>query len=162
MSKLKKVLLMCTAYALVAALAIGGTLAYLTSEDSDVNVMTMGNVKIEQIEQQYDENGNLVDFEQDKPLYPYVGELGWKNTSANNGAYRQFTMNNVVDKYVSVKNIGTSDAYVRTLIAFELGNLTIEEFDKYIGASINSYNGSEYKFNGVWKWDGLDYSNIMC
>ena len=161
MSKLKKVLLMCTAYALVAVLAIGGTLAYLTSEDSDVNVMTMGNVKIEQIEQQYDENGNLVDFEQDKPLYPYVGELGWKNTSANNGAYRQFTMNNVVDKYVSVKNIGTSDAYVRTLIAFELGNLTIEEFDKYIGASINSYNGSEYKFNGVWKWDGLDYSNII-
>ena len=161
MSKLKKVLLMCTAYALVAALAIGGTLAYLTSEDSDVNVMTMGNVKIEQIEQQYDENGNLVDFEQDKPLYPYVGELGWKNTSANNGAYRQFTMNNVVDKYVSVKNIGTSDAYVRTLIAFELGNLTIEEFDKYIGASINSYNGSEYKFNGAWKWDGLDYNNII-
>ena len=47
MSKLKKVLLMCTAYALVAVLAIGGTLAYLTSEDSDVNVMTMGNVKIE-------------------------------------------------------------------------------------------------------------------
>ncbi len=161
MSKLKKVLLMCTAYALVAALAIGGTLAYLTSKDSDVNVMTMGNVKIEQIEQQYDENGNLVDFEQDKPLYPYVGELGWKNTSYEDGAYRQFTMNNVVDKYVSVKNTGTSDAYVRTLIAFELGNLTIEEFDKYIGASINSYNGSEYKFNGAWKWDGLDYSNII-
>ena len=79
MSKMKKVLLMCTAYVLVAALAIGGTLAYLTSTDEDVNVMTMGNVKIEQIEQQYDENGNLVDFVQDKPLYPYVGELGWKN-----------------------------------------------------------------------------------
>lgn len=42
MSKMKKVLLMCTAYALVAALATGGTIAYLTSEDSDVNVMTLG------------------------------------------------------------------------------------------------------------------------
>lgn len=161
MSKLKKVLLICTAYVLVAALAIGGTIAYLTSQDSDVNVMTMGNVSIEQIEQQYDENGNLVPFEQDKPLYPYVGTLGWKNTEYADGAYRQFTMNNVVDKYVSVKNTGKSDAYVRTLIAFELGNLTIEEFDKYIGASINSYNGSEYKFNGAWKWDGLDYNNII-
>jgi len=111
MSKMKKVLLMGVAYVLVAALAIGGTLAFLTSEDSDVNVMTMGNVKIEQIEQQYDENGNLVDFEQDKPLYPYVGTLGWKNTENADGAYRQFTMNNVVDKYVSVKNTGKSDAY---------------------------------------------------
>ena len=110
MAKFKKVLLMCTAYALIAAVAIGGTIAYLTSEDSDVNVMTTGNVKIEQIEQQYDENGNLVPFEQDKPLYPYVGELGWKNTEYADGAYRQFTMNNVVDKYVSVKNTGKSDA----------------------------------------------------
>lgn len=41
MPKLKKVLLMCTAYVLVAALAIGGTIAYLTSTDSDVNVMTL-------------------------------------------------------------------------------------------------------------------------
>ena len=162
MSKVKKMLLMCTAYVLVAALAIGGTLAYLTSQDSDVNVMTMGNVSIEQIEQQWNEdNTALEDFDQDKPLYPYVGELGWENTGYEDGAFRQFTMNNVVDKYVSVKNTGTSDAFVRTLIAFELGNLTIEEFDKYIGASINSYNGSEYKFNGAWKWDGLDYSNII-
>lgn len=167
MSKLKKALLMCTAYALVAALAIGGTVAYLTSKDSDVNVMTMGNVKIEQIEQQYDENGNLVDFEQDKPLYPYVGTLGWKNTENANGAYRQFTMNNVVDKYVSVKNTGKSDAYVRTLIALEMGDFTYEEFNK-IGISINSENGSEFKFPGAWnvvndfveEIDGYKY-NVM-
>ena len=167
MSKLKKALLMCTAYALVAVFAIGGTLAYLTSKDSDINVMTMGNVKIEQIEQQYDENGNLVDFEQDKPLYPYVGEFGWKNTANNNGAYRQFTMNNVVDKYVSVKNTGKSDAYVRTLIAFEMGDFTYEEFNK-IGISINSENGSEFKFLGAWnvvndfveEIDGYKY-NVM-
>ncbi len=149
MYKLKKVLLMGTAYVLVAALAIGGTLAYLTSKDSDVNVMTMGNVKIEQIEQQYDENGNLVDFEQDKPLYPYVGELGWKNTDKNNGAYRQFTMNNVVDKYVSVKNIGKNDAYVRTFIALEMGGFTYDEFTM-VGISVNLENGSEFKFPGAW------------
>lgn len=149
MSKIKKVLLIGTAYVLVAAIAIGGTLAYLTSTDEDVNVMTMGNVKIEQIEQQYDENGNLVDFEQDKPLYPYVGTLGWKNTENANGAYRQFTMNNVVDKYVSVKNTGKSDAYVRTLIAFEMGDFTATDFDK-IGISINLENGSEFQFQGAW------------
>ncbi len=167
MSKFKKVLLMCTAYVLVAALAIGGTVAYLTSEDSDVNVMTMGNVKIEQIEQQYDENGNLVDFEQDKPLYPYVGTLGWENTAENNGAYRQFTMNNVVDKYVSVKNTGKSDAYVRTFVALEMGDYNYEDFNM-VGVSINKVNGDEFKFDGAWEWtddfvaeiDGQNY-NIM-
>ena len=149
MSKVKKILLMCAAYLLVAAIAIGGTVAYLTSQDSDVNVMTMGNVKIEQIEQQYDENGNLEDFKQDKPLYPYVGTLGWKNTEYAGGAYRQFTMNNVVDKYVSVKNTGKSDAYVRTLIAFEMGDFTYDEFTQ-IGISVNLENGSEFSFEGAW------------
>ena len=52
MSKMKKVLLMCTAYVLVAALAIGGTIAYLQDSDSDVNVMTLGNVSIDQHEYQ--------------------------------------------------------------------------------------------------------------
>ncbi len=162
MSKLKKILLMCTAYALVAALAIGGTIAYLTSEDSDVNVMTMGNVKIELNEYQWNEDGtSLEEFEQGKPLYPYVGTLGWKNTTYADGAYRQFTMNNSVDKYVTVKNIGTSDAYVRTVIALEMGDLTIAEMDTYIGVAINSYNGSEFSYAGAWKWDGLDSSNII-
>ena len=161
MSKLKKILLMCTAYILVAAIAIGGTLAYLTSQDDDVNVMTLGNVKIEQNEYQWnDANTALEDFDQAKPLYPYVGTLGWENTDYENGAYRQFTMNNVVDKYVTVKNTGKSDAYVRTVIALEIGDLTVEEFDEYIGLAINSYNGSEFSFPGAWKWDGLDYSDV--
>ena len=50
MKKFKKFLLSVLSLALVAVLSIGGTIAYLTSEDSDVNVMTMGNVKIAQHE----------------------------------------------------------------------------------------------------------------
>ena len=61
----------------------------------------------------------------------------------------------------TVKNIGTSNAYVRTVIALEMGDLTIEEMDTYIGISINAYNGSEFNFPGAWKWDGLDSSNII-
>ena len=48
--KIKNILLSAVSFVLVAALAIGGTLAYLQAEDSDVNVMTLGNVKIEQHE----------------------------------------------------------------------------------------------------------------
>ena len=70
MKNLKKISISILSLALVAILSIGGTIAYLTSEDSDVNVMTMGNVKIEQIEQEWNEAGELVDFTQAKPLYP--------------------------------------------------------------------------------------------
>ena len=169
MKKFKKVLLSILSLALVAILSIGGTIAYLTSEDSDVNVMTMGNVKIDQIEQEWNEAGELVDFTQDKPLYPYVGELGWSNKDYENGAYRKFTMENVVDKYVSVKNTGKSEAYVRTIIAIEIGDLTDQELADYtISASTNSVNGSEFQFTGAWNWtddfnatiDGKRY-NIM-
>lgn len=123
MSKMKKVLLMCTAYVLVAALAIGGTVAYLQSEDSDVNVMTLGNVSIEQVEQERDENGDLVDFTQEKPLYPATGEIAWNDNKINiNGHdYSMFgeKLKNAQDKIVTVKNTGRSDAYVRTIIALE-------------------------------------------
>ena len=86
MSKIKKVLLIGTAYVLVAAIAIGGTLAYLTSTDSDVNVMTLGEVSIIQHEMQRAEGvahnageagkgngvktGALVPFVQNQKLYP--------------------------------------------------------------------------------------------
>ena len=166
--KLKNILLSGLSLVLVAALAIGGTVAYLQDDDSDVNVMTLGNVSIEQIEQEWNAGETaLQDFTQAKPLYPYVGNLGWENTTDNGGAYRRFTMNNVVDKYVSVKNAGKSDAYVRTIIALEMGDYTYDEFNM-VGISINKFDGAEFKFDGAWDWtddfvaqiDGKNY-NIM-
>ncbi len=87
--KLKKVLLMSLSLVLVAAIAIGATLAYLTSTDSDVNVMTLGNVSIAQHEYERVVNADgsfatttvdgqtsyvLKDFEQGKDLLPIVGD----------------------------------------------------------------------------------------
>ncbi len=87
--KLKNILITAASCALTAAIAVGGTLAYLTSTDSDVNVMTNGNVKIAQHEYQRktDGDGNYVtkeidgqtsyvleDFEQGKDLLPIVGD----------------------------------------------------------------------------------------
>ena len=123
MSKMKKVLLICTAYALVAAVAIGSTIAYLQDDDSDVNVMTLGDVRIDQIEQERDENGNLIDFTQAKPAYPAVGDVAWDDTKlvVNGSEYQVFDdeLKNVVDKIVTVNNTGKSDAYIRTIVAIE-------------------------------------------
>ena len=148
MSKLKKVLLMCTAYVLVAALAIGGTIAYLQDSDSDVNVMTLGNVKIAQheYERAVDANGAyktkeidgvnsyvLKDFTQGKDLLPIVGDpstgaAGWDNTVVrmtqvdSYGSMQVFAGKNAQDKFVTVENTGKTDAYVRTLVAVECGS----------------------------------------
>lgn len=93
--KLKNILLSGLSLVLVAALAIGGTVAYLQDDDSDVNVMTLGNVKIEQNEYErvvengaYKvENGSYVlkDFSQAKPLLPCT-ELDANGNPYNHGA----------------------------------------------------------------------------
>ncbi len=150
MSKLKKVLLMCTAYVLVAALAIGGTLAYLTSTDDDVNVMTLGNVSIKQHEYERVVNADgtfatdtidnvtsyvLKDFTQAKPLLPSAIDTttweGWdwdstvvRMTQVDSYGYMQVfkAASNAQDKFVTVENTGDTDAYIRTLVAIEIGS----------------------------------------
>ena len=90
MKKAKIVILSILSLALVAILSIAGTIAYLQSDAEDINVMTMGNVKIEQHEYErvVDANGKwiqsttvdkygyypdeLQEFTQAKPLYPAV------------------------------------------------------------------------------------------
>ncbi|MBR3905599.1 MAG: SipW-dependent-type signal peptide-containing protein, partial [Clostridia bacterium] len=42
----KSTLIMILSLVLAVALGVGGTLAYLTDDDGDVNVMTVGNVQI--------------------------------------------------------------------------------------------------------------------
>ena len=94
----KKIVTLCLVIALVATMVAGGTLAYFTDTDEAVNVMTLGNVKIEQLEYErvVDVNGKWVPastadkynytpdmlqpFTQDKPLFPAVfadGVIKW-------------------------------------------------------------------------------------
>lgn len=56
--KKKTILVAAIAVMLVAALVVGGTLAYFTDKDSKTNTFTVGNVKIELIESTYHREGN--------------------------------------------------------------------------------------------------------
>lgn len=190
MSKLKKVLLMCTAYVLVAALAIGGTIAYLQDSDSDVNVMTLGNVSIAQHEYQRAEGvahdagepgagngvkeGALVEFVQNQKLYPavpkngaatdYTAEMDTANLffwgdyvysgTAGNGLWNDNKLSNVMDKMVFVENTGKTDAYIRTVIAFECPEgITIGEPSQ----------GAEIMINtniGTYDWEDVGYITV--
>lgn len=91
----KKILVLALSLAMVAILAVGGSLAYFTDTDSETNTFTIGSVKIALIEQQTDGKGGLEDFDQDKTLMPGTQTDG-----------------NAVSKIVTVKNTGKNDAWV--------------------------------------------------
>ena len=156
----KKIIAGAAAVALTATVSIGATLAYLMDTDEDVNVMTLGNVYIDQIEQErVDDNAaqdELKDFEQNQPLLPAVypgssipwapadewvvpGDQAWKVVADNT---------NVIDKFVTVKNTGKSDAYIRTIFAFEW-----DAAEDYIHLVTNSTNITE---GATWEWQFLE------
>ena len=192
MSKLKKILLMCTSCVLVAAIAIGATLAYLTYQDNDVNVMTLGNVTIEQHEYERVVNADgtfatttidnqtsfvLKEFTQDKPLYPATeidangnpynyGAGTWDPTAVvkmsqvgSQGSMKAFETPLAVDKFVTIENTGKSDAYVRNIVAFEIGSLTVDRFSNVVKKSVFMVDEGVWVTNnvGVAEIDGNNY-----
>lgn len=151
---MKKFIALLLTVVLTATVAISATVAYLQDEDSDVNVMTLGNVKIEQHEYQRVVNADgtyatdtvdnqtsykLEAFEQGKPLLPATeldangnpynyGAGDWDSTTVrmsqveSYGGMQVFTSKNAQDKFVTVENTGKNDAYIRTLVAIEIGS----------------------------------------
>ena len=81
--KKKSIVLAATALMMAAALVVGGTLAYFTDTDDATNTFTVGNVDIELIEKFDPDNALLI-----------PGKA------------------NAINKDVSIKNVGTNDAYV--------------------------------------------------
>ena len=172
------------AIALVACLAViaiaGASLAYFTDEDSAVNVMTVGSVAIEQNEQQRGSEGDLEEFVQNKDLSPAVDLRGADNDTTDDAftvldekvGAKVFNpdIKNVIDKFVNVKNTGTKDAYIRTIIAFE----TVIQYEENTTNEINLHdvyflvNGTyDYLYNEdgtamVIEIDGTQYWLAVC
>lgn len=163
----KKIVAMCATVAL-AALAVGGTLAYFTDTDSDKNVMTTGKVDIVQLE-----NGESEGGFQTVPLMPMVDTREAGDPLYNDNGMFNEKMKNVVTKVVTVKNEAAENAvnqsaYVRTIFAFETiteykadGSGTIlrngkEIFDEYFG-----YIGDFELLNKTIEIDGVEYALAM-
>ena len=78
-------------------------------------------------------------------IYPYnYGAGGWADTTVrmsqvdSYGGMQVFTSKNAQDKFVTVENTGKTDAYVRTLVALELGDVAYTDFEKIIMTSTHS------------------------
>lgn len=110
---MKKTLAVILALAVLCIMAVGGTMSYLTYTDYDVNTMTVGNVLIRQDIK--DRAGVTVT---EKPLLPVTAVA--ETVTIGTANYELVPEEkNGVDKIVTVTNIGTHDAYIRTLVAFE-------------------------------------------
>ena len=93
----KKILVLALTIAMVAILAVGGSLAYLTDTKTATNTFTVGNVQIDLIEQEK--------LAGEETLKPYKdGDKVLKPGKSNDG--------NAVSKIVTVENTGANDAWV--------------------------------------------------
>ena len=79
----KKILVLALTIAMVAILAVGGSLAYLTDTKSATNTFTIGNVKIQLLESSlHRENAGVAnDATSTSELWSDVDKLGTGNTS---------------------------------------------------------------------------------
>lgn len=170
----KKLLIALLVGALVVTAVIGGTFAYLTASDGDINVMTVGKVNIELWEQERElEDSNndgeltLLDFQQSKRLVPLVG-----NTSTLDD-WGMPTAPSFVDKIVSVKNVGDTDAYVRVIIAVPAALADVDgdaatvdpALHLMLGERFDSTNSGTYnatpKDQLSWSWGEPTVQNIV-
>lgn len=119
----KKIVAFMLVISMLAIALIGGTLAYFTDTEAAKNVMTVGNVDIEQIEQERCPTGGLQPYTQGQILLPMGGQPAWaeETVTVNGDTFKVFASENALDKIVTVKNNGNSDAYVRTIVALEAG-----------------------------------------
>ena len=163
---MKKIIAWLLVLSLTAAISIGATLAYLTDTDEDVNVMTLGKVKIDQLEyervdvESKDDNATVQEFHDNKPLLPAVTDKDFTYTPGDtyvdwdqigkdgytSKIWDPAKINNEVDKMVFIKNKGDYDAFVRSVFAFEAGKYaTLAEFQQMVHLNLNT---TDY----TWEW----------
>lgn len=130
---MKKKIALISLLIILLTLVVTGTLAYFQAKDEVKNTVTIGEIKIQQHEQERDENGQLQDFTQGQYLYPVVNV----NNPSLDAHY--------VEKLVTVENKGRNDAYVRTFVAVP------KALKDVVCLDVN---------NGDWIKDDIAWSNV--
>lgn len=119
---MKRSVILTLCIILCLALTLGGTIAYLSDSDGDVNVMTLGQVNIEIEEFQRDGNGGLTGYVDGQFLYPQVENT---ITSDQFGLPIDPTFH---DKIVRVRSTArNANAYLRVWIGVPTAMLNVAE-----------------------------------
>lgn len=130
-SPMKKILVMALSVALIATMAITGTVAYLSDQDAAVNQATVGTVFVKQYEKlrKMNNDDTLTDFVDGEMIVPAVvpaassaPEKTPVSTPGDKTVSMRNDINNYHDKIVYAQNTGTSPAYMRTVIGVPAGS----------------------------------------
>ena len=125
---MKKYLALILAAVLTITAVVGGTIAYLQDTDDSVDVMTSGNVRIDQLELQRKPTAaanedlifeNLDPFKQGLELAPAYASSDDAYAVGANGLWNKEKLVGSIDKLIYVKNTGSRPAFFRTWIAIE-------------------------------------------
>ncbi len=153
----KKILSICLVLALAVTAVVGTTLAYFTDTDAATNTFAVGNVSIDLIEQQVNEDGTaLVEFKAGQKLYPIVG-----SAQGEKDEFGQPTAANYIDKIVTVENTGSEDAYIRAYFAIPSA---LDDGSDTFNAGLNTLHFNFGNKDGVttfqneWTWKNEDGS----
>lgn len=157
----KKILAIVLCVAMLAIAIVGGTMAYFTDTDADVNVMALGNVKI--VQNETDRNGGAyVDGQKLLPCVKGEGYLSKDGTMTDTDgkttlAIWDKSIHNEIDKFVSVTNGGTEDAYVRTILAFE----TVRSYVEGSSTEYTDLHDHFFLMNGDYTYLKDDAGNFV-
>ncbi|MDY2957625.1 hypothetical protein [Floccifex sp.] len=123
------------------AIAGGGTIAYYTYEDVAHNVITSGGVTIELVEKSQQSDGTLIDFPKEGITGVMPGER--------------------VSKIVSVKNTGSSDAWIRVVVDTRINDVSNTSLPTEIQVGNNNQSVIQFTIdNENWTYrDGYCYYN---
>lgn len=179
--KKKTILVAAIAVMLVAALVVGGTLAYFTDKDNATNTFTVGNVKIELLESSlHRENAGIANgATSDSELWSNVEKLGSNNTSpykAGDTFYtdeqikanaREYKCDNVMlnpgesyHKMPYVVNTGKNAAYIRIRVMIPANlDTAILNSSMYTTTALNNKEFTmAYDSTGTVVRDGVKYN----
>lgn len=148
----KKILSIALVVAMIAIIA-AGSFAYFTDKDNATNTFTAGGVDIKLIEQERDGQGGLQNFTQNKTLMPIVGSAQGEKDEQG-----QPVAENYIDKMVTIKNTGKSDAYVRAY--FAIPSALDDGYETFnAGANILHFNfGNVVSENVVTSTEGVQWN----
>ena len=140
----KKLTAVALVVCMLAIMLVGASLAYFTDTDEATNTFTAGGVKIDLIEQERNGQDGLQEFTQNQVLMPIVG-----SAQGEKDALGQPVAKNYVDKMVTIKNTGKSDAYIRAYFAIPSA---LDDGYETFNAGLNTLH---FNFGNVFNEDGI-------
>lgn len=138
----KKIAVISLAVAIFAIAVVGGSLAWFNDTDTVENTFVVGDIDIEQIE----ENADGTEFTQNQVMLPIV------NTTSPSSDV------NYIDKIVTVENTGKNDAYIRTYVAVRSDLVPLLTLD-FTGATENGWVKDTHTETSA-TIDGADYTLV--